>query len=132
MNSEPRQFIVDTFAWVEYFDATPRGEQAKKIIESEKNELFTSDVCLAEIKFWLLNDNKDVPPVLSVVLQNSTILHSNMDDWLSAAQIKFEKRKNTPNIGLVDCLTIHHSQKQNAKILTGDKHFKNEKNAALI
>ena len=38
------KFIIDSFAWIEYFKASESGEKAKKIIEKKENELFTLDV----------------------------------------------------------------------------------------
>ncbi|MBI2597561.1 MAG: hypothetical protein HYW50_00005 [Candidatus Diapherotrites archaeon] len=70
--------------------------------------------------------------MLAVIRSNSTILETNSNDWLKAAEIKFDKRKTLPNFGLVDALLIAKSKEIHTMILTGDKHFKNEKNAIII
>lgn len=131
-NSESKPIVVDTFAWIEYFKGTERGKQASKFIDNPKFQLFTLDACMAELRFWGLTENYPIEPILKEVQLLSFPIASDLSDWLLTAIIKFERRKNIANIGLVDCLVIHHSRKLNAKILTGDSHFKKEKNAVMI
>jgi predicted nucleic acid-binding protein len=131
-NSESKKIIVDSFAWVEYFQSTPRGEKIKNIVDSHGYQLFTTDACMAEIKFSALQGNENFDAVLTDVLFLSTIISSDLDDWLSAAEIKFEKRKTILDIGIVDCLLIHHAKKIGARILTGDRHFAKEKGVILV
>jgi len=126
-----KSFIVDSYAWIEYFNATKKGEKVKKIIEDEKNELYTLDVCLAEIKFWALSQGIDFERLYQIIRANSTILECWSNDWLSAAEIKFEKRKKHRDFGLVDAIIIVKNQQLEAKIVTGDKHFKEEKTLFL-
>lgn len=124
--------VVDSFAWIEYFKATDTGQKAREFIDDLKNTLFTVDVCVAEIKFWALQKKLVFNEMFAVIRSNSTIIETNSNDWLEAAEIKFEHRKTLPNFGLVDALIIAKSNEIGAKILTGDKHFKNEKNAVMI
>ncbi|MFH0954562.1 MAG: PIN domain-containing protein [Candidatus Micrarchaeota archaeon] len=131
-NSETHNLLVDSFAWLEYFKSTPRGELTKKYLDNSKYQLFTLDAGVGEVKFSAERAGESFDPIFKDIARMSTIVSSDVLDWLSAAQIKFEKRKNTPDIGIIDCLIIHHSHKLSAKILTGDNHFKNEKNAILI
>lgn len=132
MNSETKPVIVDSFAWIEYFKGTERGHAAKKIIDNPRFSIFTADACFGEIKFWALCENYPAESILKDIQRLSNPLFSSIDDWLSSGAVKAEKRKTTSNIGLVDCLLIHHARKRNAKILTGYAHFKHEKNAVLI
>lgn len=124
--------IVDSYAWIEYFKASGAGKRARKIIESNENELFTLDVCLAEIKFWALNEKTDFYKAQAVIKSNSSIVETFPEDWLEAAEIKFEKRKKYPNFGMIDALLLVKKNQVNARILTGDKHFSEEKSALLI
>ena len=125
-NFDRNSVIIDSYAWIEYFNGTQKGAKARKIIESTSSKLYTVDVCLAEIKFWALSENKDFQKLLSIILSNSTIMNTNSDDWLKAADIKFEKRKHSKNFGLVDAIIISKSLDVRSMILTGDKHFGDE------
>jgi len=126
------KFIVDSYAWIEYFKASQRGAQAKGIIEKKENELLTLDVCLAEIKFWTLTEKMDFSQVQNIIKSNSAVIETFSNDWLEAASIKFEKRKKYKNFGLVDALLLVKQKQLNAIILTGDEHFKENKNVEMI
>ena len=126
------QLIIDSYAWIEYFKASAKGTNAKGFIEKEANELFTLDVCLAEIKFWALGENLDFEEIKKIILSNSAIVESFSSDWLEAAETKFEKRKKHKNFGLVDALLLVKQKQLNATILTGDIHFKENQKIELI
>ena len=126
------KFIVDSFAWIEYFNGTLRGTKARKIIEKKENELFTLDVCLAEIKFWALQEKTDFREIQKTVRANSAVVESGSNEWLDAAEIKFKERKKHKGFGLIDALLIVKQKQLNAIIITGDKHFEENKNVEMI
>ena len=126
------KFIVDSYAWIEYFKASAKGAKARKIIEKKENELFTLDICLAEIKFWALREKINFSNLKKIIYSNSGIVENTSGDWLEAAEIKFEKRKRHKSFGLVDALLFAKQKKLNAVILTGDRHFKESRNVELI
>ena len=47
----------DTYAWVEFFDGTKKGEVVKHYVESDEI-IFTPTICLAEYKARLMRDGK--------------------------------------------------------------------------
>lgn len=124
--------VVDSYAWVEYFLGSEKGGKAKRIIEKEGNELFTPDVCMAEIKFWALQANKDFAEIQRIIRANSAVMETFSNDWLEAAEVKFEKRKKFKGFGLVDALLIVKQGQLDAAILTGDEHFRGHKGAILF
>ena len=42
------KYVIDSYAWIEYFMGTEAGEKAKPIIESTEEKI-TPTICLAEI-----------------------------------------------------------------------------------
>ncbi len=131
-NFNQNEFIIDRSAWIEYFNGTQKGAKAKTIIENSEKEIFTVDICLAEIKFWSLNQKKEFKKLHEIILSNSQIIETNSTDWLKAAEIKFEKRKTTKDFGLVDAAILAKSAEFKTQILTTDKHFEREKNVKLL
>ncbi len=126
------KLLIDSYAWIEYLNATPKGKIARKSIDNEENELLTLDVCLAEIKFWALQQDFDFAKILQMIKSSSTIMETSSSDWLDAADVKFEKRKVHRNFGFVDALLLVYQQKLGAFILTGDSHFKGNKNIEFL
>ncbi len=124
--------VIDTFAWVEYFAGTEKGKKVAEFLEDKRFQLFTPEVCVAELKCWAIKSSLDFKPLLNDLLNLCTVASTDLEDWLSAATIKCEKRKTVPAIGFLDCVVIHHANQLNVKILTGDQHFAKEKGVILI
>lgn len=121
--------LLDTYAWIEYFKATEKGEKVKKLIEN--SNCFTSAISLAEISYFAQIQNLDKDEALTTVKQLSTIIDLEHQALESAGAIKAEKRKTVKDIGLIDSIIIAVSRTYQLPIVTGDSHFKGE-NLILI
>ncbi|MDD5616224.1 MAG: hypothetical protein PHH85_08480 [Candidatus Methanoperedens sp.] len=69
-------YLIDTYAWVEYFTGSKRGEKVKKIIENENNVILTPECCLAELKGWAIRESMDFEELYSIVRKVSDIAPS--------------------------------------------------------
>ncbi len=122
-------YIIDTWAWVEYFRGSKIGTRAKPQIENSSN--ITPTIVLAEMsqKFKQLGRD-DLPEKLSFIRQRSTILPLDEPIALVAGEI----RANVPvqGMGLVDCILLAVSRLYNAKVVTGDPHFQGLVEAEFI
>ena len=117
-------YIIDTYAWVEYFLGSVKGEVLKKLFEDEKHRFFTVECCLAEIKAWALQNNKDFDVLFKIVRSNSSILPLTEHNWIDAASARFEQRKERKNFGMIDAILLVKQKEYSCMIVTGDKHFK--------
>ncbi len=43
------KYVLDSWAWIEYFEGSPKGERVKDIISDSRNEILTHSVSVAEI-----------------------------------------------------------------------------------
>ena len=124
-------YIIDTYAWIEYFRGTEKGRKVSKLLE--KNDTFiTAECCVFELKCWALSDNLDFSRILQVVKSISRIYPIWFDDWTNAAEIRNHCRKTIKDFGLVDSLLVAMQRKHNAKVVSGDKHFKTLDNVYYI
>jgi predicted nucleic acid-binding protein len=126
------KIFIDAFAWIEYFKGTSRGLKAKKIIGSEDNELFTIIENLAEVALYYRRNKLDPTSDIGYILTSSKIIQPSVENALNAAKINISERKIKKNFGLIDSLLKSCALSNNAKILTGDKHFENDKKAINI
>jgi len=126
------KYLVDSFAWIEYFIGSAKGRVVRKIFNNPKSELFTVDCHIAEIKFWALQQKLNFAEHLNAIRTNSQIVETFLTDWLEAAEEKFDKRKKSANFGLLDAMLLVKQRKLNCRILTGDKHFKKLKNVEYL
>jgi len=118
-------YIADSYAWIEYFIGSKKGEILKKLFLDEKNKFLTVECCLAEIKGWCLRENQDFEKLIKIIKSNSNILSIIEYDWIDAAKEKFEQRKLQKTFGLIDAMILTKQKELNCKIISCDKHFKN-------
>lgn len=122
-------YIIDTWAWMEYFRGSDIGTRAKPQIENSNN--ITPTIVLAEMsqKFKQLG-RSDLPEKLRFIRQRSMILPLDESIALLAGEI----RANVPvqGMGLVDCILLAASRLYSAKVVTGDPHFRGLAEAEFI
>ena len=117
------KFLIDTFAWIEYFKGTKKGEMVRDCIEKEKT--FTPTIVLAELsdvyeRTKVPNWERD----LAFIISKTTILDLNQQQAIESGKIKNAVRKKyKTKFGLADAIILATARKMNAKVVTGDKHF---------
>ena len=125
------RYLIDSWAWIEYLDGTKNGLKVKEILTQE-NEVFTLILSLAEIISRAKRKEKDIEGVENAILVNSKIINVNVEIAKNAGLLHAEMRKTIKDFGLIDAFVLLTARELKAKVLTGDKHFKNFKEAILI
>ncbi len=125
-------YIIDTYAWIEYFRGYKHGEILKKLFENVNNKFVTMECCLAELRGYCLKQDLDFNQMYSIVKHNSIILPVLIYHWINAAKIRFETRKKIKNFGLIDSILLAKQEEIKCKLISGDYHFKNLKNIVYI
>ena len=46
------KLVVDASAWVEYLHGSTEGQKVKELVESDKNEVFSTTITLLEVSGW--------------------------------------------------------------------------------
>lgn len=125
-------FIIDTYAWVEYFIGSKEGQRVKELFENRKNKFVTMECCLAELRGWCIRNNIKFQEILGIVETNSEVLPVSRDNWVNAAFIKSEMMKTIRDFGLIDSILVAKQKELKCKIITADKHFKNLKGIEFL
>lgn len=125
-------YIMDTYAWIEYFIGSEKGLIVKNIIDDKKNKIITMECCLAELNGFSLKNDMDFEKIYNVVKTNSLILPVLKEHWLNAATIRHELRHKISNFGLIDSILVSKQLELKCKIVSGDTHFKTVKNVIYI
>ena len=126
------KIVFDTYAWIEYFKGSETGKKVNQILESQENEIFTSIMNIAEISSKLRRENSDVELPYKIITNLSKIFFINVEFTKEAGILHAEMRKKFKDFGLIDSMILLTTRKLDAKILTGDPHFKGFKEAILI
>ncbi len=127
-----KMHIVDTYAWIEYFIGSEKGEKAAVIIDDQNEHLITVECCLAEIRGWTLREMQNFNEIYALVKSNSEILRVFTRMWIRAAEIRHEVRKTVPGFGLIDSLMLAIQEEKRCMVLTGDPHFEGMKNVVFL
>ncbi|MFH1323534.1 MAG: PIN domain-containing protein [Methanobacteriota archaeon] len=125
-------YIIDTYAWVEYFTGSDRGKKVKKIVEDKDNTIITPECCLAEIKGWCIREKYDFDEMYSLVRKISDIECVLTQDWLDAAAIRSEMRKTLKDFRMIDALIIAQQKRMRCRVVSGDPHFKGRRDVVFI
>jgi len=119
------RYIVDSYAWLEYFMGTIAGEKAKKIIDSSEEEKLTPTICMAEIYAKVLRvDGVERAELQRAFIKlRSAVVPLTEEIAVEAAKIDVEMKKTVPGWGLADSIVLGTAKKKKAKVLTSDEHF---------
>ena len=132
MKIESIDIVVDTYAWIEYFRGSKKGEIVKKYLLLARN-IYTPSIVLAEIarKYVREGISEDiVRQRLKVIVKTSTITRIDIELAIEASKeylklighLRRQALKQRPSLN--DAIILATARKLNAKIITGDQHFK--------
>lgn len=125
------KIVVDTYAWIELLIGSEKGARVKQTLENAE-KIYTPSIVLAEAarKFQREGiEEKTIAEWLQIITDASEITQIDCQIALEAAKSHIilsenakKLKQNTPS--LFDAI-VHATAKTNqAKILTGDQHFK--------
>lgn len=116
-------YVIDSYAWVEYFRGTREGAAAKEYIEKKINA--TCSITIAELAEKYRRDNKEFSEDYNFIVSKSEIIDLTNEIALAAGEINFENKKKIKNWGMSDSIILSTARMFNAKVVTGDGHFRN-------
>ena len=123
--------LFDAWTWIEYFED---GASAKEIEAVLKNssKVYTPESTISEILTYTIRTKTKFDELFTIIHSNSDIVSVNLNNWLDAAELKFYWRKKRQGFGLMDALLLAKAKELDAKIVTGDPHFKGIKNVMFL
>ena len=118
------KYVIDSFAWVEYFRGSKKGETARHCIE--EGGCATPAIVLAELSdVYEREENRHWERDLAFIASKTTIVNLGQDIAAKAGKIKNDvRRKYQTKFGLADAIILATARKLGAKVVTGDQHFK--------
>jgi len=114
--------VFDTYAWIEYFNATKKGVVVKSYLEED--EVITPAIVLLELSYRSDQEGWNFNQYLSFIKTNSKIIGINEKFILTFGKLYNEMKKQVRDISLADIIVINTAILHDAQILTGDEHFK--------
>lgn len=127
------RYVIDSYAWIEYFMGTKAGEKVRPIIEGT-DEKYTPTICLAEVYAKTLKvENKEMAERQKrFIKERSALIPLDEEVAVKSAEIDVAMKKKIKGWGLADSIVYATGIIKNAKIVTGDAHFRGLSNVEII
>lgn len=127
------KYVIDSYAWIEYFMGTRTGEKAKSIIDSS-DEKITPTICLAEVYNKTLNvaSQELAEKQRAYIKGKSSLAPLDEATALEAAKTNCRMKKEIEGWGLADSIVYATSVLKKANVVTGDEHFRKLENIIFI
>jgi len=120
------RYIIDSYAWLEYFMGGQAGRKVKEIIDNEADEKLTPSICLAETyaKILKTEDKEKAELRRAFIKSRSALIPLDEDLAVEAAKTDVAMKKKVQNWGLADSIVLSTARDRKGKVVTGDPHFK--------
>lgn len=125
-----RTVVLDTWAWFEVLDGTPRGAVvAKRYLADESVRIVTVDISLAEASAVLQERGhaERIPAVLDdIIAASDEVVPITRDDAIRAGPLRAELRKASKDASLADALLLAIARNRNAALISSDPAFQGQ------
>src|SRR3989344_1400627 len=124
------EYIIDSYAWVEYFKGSEQVKMTQEFIENKHNA--TSVITIAELSEKYEREEKNFDKDFNFIISQTKIIQLNMELALLAGKINNENKKKIKNWGMADSIILATARINKAKVVTGDEHFRNLDSVMIV
>jgi len=112
--------LIDSWAWIEYFQGSEVGKKARDLIENN-HELIVSSINISEVYRWVLRfyDESMAEEKRETIRERCFIVDVDERIAVEAAKIKHQF-----GWGLGDSIVYATARQVGAEVLTGDSDFR--------
>ncbi|MCL5877652.1 MAG: PIN domain-containing protein [Candidatus Bathyarchaeota archaeon] len=121
-------YIIDAYAWIEYFKASKQGEIAKEFIENE--HAITPTIVVSEISRKLSQQiqlgketREGSAKLLDFIRDTTRIVDLDFETAAEVGKIIQELKSRTKDWSLADLIILCTARGLSGKVVTGDEHF---------
>ncbi len=116
------EYVIDTYAWIEYFKGSKQGKIALQYIE--RGNSITSAVTIAELAYKYQREKKSFNEDYHFILSISKIQDVTNEIARMAGELNAENKEKIHNWGMADSIILATAKRFNVKVVTGDSHFR--------
>jgi PIN domain nuclease of toxin-antitoxin system len=129
----PVKYVIDSYAWIEYFMGSRMGETVKPLIENSEEKL-TPTICLAEVyaKTLKVESQEIAEKQKTFIKEKSALVFLDEIIAVESARLNVRMKKEIDGWGLDDSIVYATATVKKAEVVTGDEHFKKLKNVLFI
>lgn len=123
------KYVIDAYAWIEYFRASKYGETAKEYIEGADS--VTPSIVVAEVSRKLQKEieiGNETPEGrlkrLEFISATSQVVELDFELAVVAGKTDCDMKKKEEGWGLADSIVLCTARSVKGKVVTGDEHFR--------
>ena len=131
------KYVIDAYAWIEYFRSSKYGEVAKEYIES--TDSVTPSIVVSEVSRKLQKETElgnETPEGrlkrLEFISATSQVVGLDFELAVAAGKTACEMNKKEKGWGLADAVVLCTVRNLGGKVVTGDEHFRDLKEVVFI
>ena len=115
-------YVLDTFAWIEYFKGSESGRKARDYVEGK--ETTTPSVVIAEFTDKYVREKMNPSENLTFIKNRSII--ADLDYLVAelAGRLTAQRKAKVKGWGLVDSIVLSTARARKTQVVTGDEHFR--------
>jgi predicted nucleic acid-binding protein len=117
-----RAVVLDSFAWIEYFNGTSAGEKVQSFLEAGR--VLTPAIVVAELSEKHKRLNREFGPKYDFVKARTSVVPLEEELARVAGELNFERKKRVKGWGMADSIVLATARRSGSRIVTGDPHFK--------
>jgi predicted nucleic acid-binding protein len=124
------RFVIDSFAWFEYFLGSESG---KRIVDHiERGGVLTPTVVVAELSEKYARIDLDFKEKLKFIGFRSTLVP--LDERIAeyAGRLSVERKKKVKRWGMIDSVILATARLNKCRVVTGDEHFRDLRTEVLM
>jgi predicted nucleic acid-binding protein len=114
--------VLDSFAWIEYFNGTSAGEKVQTFLET--GGVLTPAIVVAELSEKHKRLNREFGPKYDFVKARTSVVPLEEELARVAGELNFERKKRVKGWGMADSIVLATARRSKSMIVTGDPHFK--------
>ncbi len=128
------KYVIDSYAWLEYFMGTEKGRKARAVLDSREHEKLTPTICVAEVyaKALKLEGEEGAENRRTFMKIRSAFVSLGEDIAVQAAKLDVSLKKTIKGWGLADSIVLATARSTGCTVVTGDKHFEGLEGVELI
>jgi predicted nucleic acid-binding protein len=123
-------YVLDSFAWFEYFSGSALGARAKPFIESSKG--ITPTIVVAELSEKYRREKLPFEQDLDFIIARTRVIPLDTGIAERAGALSHERKKRVKRWGLADSVVLATARECKARIVTGDEHFRDLVDEAIM
>lgn len=124
------RLILDSWAWMEYFDGSRAGLEVKRRIE--EGEAFTHSVTISEVISKLRRRGRDMEDARQAFAALPKVIDTDRSSSVKVGELHAKMRSDVPNFSLADAFVLEAAQRLGLKVLTRDPDFKGLEEAEFL